>query len=53
MDAARERRESGARAVRERRESGARATQSLERLDEEDSDTAMMGSALAGDAARE
>ena len=36
-----------------RRESDARATQSLERLDEEESDTAMMGSALAGDAARE
>ena len=43
----------GARAAGERRESGAKATQSLERLDEEESDTAMMGSALAGDAARE
>ena len=39
----------GARAARERRET----TQSLERMDEEESDTAMMESALAGDAAQE
>ena len=33
----------GTRATGEQRKSGARATQSLERLDEEESDTALMG----------
>ena len=53
MDTAQERRESDARATQEQRESNARATLLLKRLEEEELDTAMMGSALTGDAAQE